>query len=362
VGGKSPLTGGIKEANAGTQFSQKMARLGIHALVVEGQPKEKGKFWLLKLDKDGTELHPADEWTGKSLYEVYPQVLKKYGKTVGLEAIGVAGEMLMANAGVCFNDIDNRPSRYAGRGGLGAVLGSKGLKFIVVDDKGSPAVKIDDKNLFKKGTKKLIDALGAHDITKPGGGLNTYGTAVLINVMNEAGGLPTRNFSDGRFEGADATSGEAIKDTTDERGGAGMTGHPCHPGCIIKCSNVWARPDGSEHVSCIEYESDWAFGANCGIDDLDAIAELIWLCNDYGHRADERDRQRHSLGEGLGERGCDHGERLRRRPCPGGKRPEHACILPTGREGDRCNLRHHPHGGRPHGGIYYRTRDPRGRG
>jgi aldehyde:ferredoxin oxidoreductase len=282
VGGKSPLTGGIKEANAGTQFSQKMARLGIHALVVEGQPKEKGKFWLLKLDKEGAELHPADEWTGKGLYEVYPQVLKKYGKTVGLEAIGVAGEMLMANAGVCFNDIDNRPSRYAGRGGLGAVLGSKGLKFIVVDDTGVPDIKIADRSLFNKGTKKLTDAINAHDITKPGGGLNTYGTAVLINVMNEAGGLPTRNFSVGRFEGAAATSGEAIKDTTDERGGAGMTGHPCHLGCIIKCSNVWARPDGSEHVSCIEYESDWAFGANCGIDDLDAIAELIWLCNDYG--------------------------------------------------------------------------------
>ncbi len=282
VGAKSPLTGGIKEANAGTQFSQKMARLGIHALIVEGQPKEKGKLWLLKLDKDGAELHPADEWAGKGLHEAYPSVLAKYGENVGLAATGLAGEMLMASAGVCFNDIDNRPSRYAGRGGLGAVLGSKGLKFIVVDDKGAPGVEIADKDLFKKGTKKLIAALQAPALTKPGGALNTYGTAVLINIMNEAGGLPTRNFSDGRFEGAAATSGEAIKDTTDERGGAGGTGHSCHPGCIIKCSNVWARPDGSEHVSCIEYESDWAFGANCGIDDLDAIAELIRLCNDYG--------------------------------------------------------------------------------
>jgi len=282
VGGKSPLTGGIKEANAGTQFSQKMARLGIHALVIEGQPKEKGKFWLLKLDKDGAELHSADEWAGKGLHEVYPSILAKYGESVGLAATGIGGEMLMASAGVCFNDIDNRPSRFAGRGGLGAVLGSKGLKFIVVDDKGAPAVEIPDRDLFNKGTKKLIDALMSHDITKPEGGLNTYGTAILIDVMNEAGGLPTRNFRDGRFEGAAATSGETIRETIQERGGAGMTGHACHPGCIIKCSNVWARPDGSEHVSCIEYESDWAFGANCGIDDLDAIAELIWLCNDYG--------------------------------------------------------------------------------
>jgi aldehyde:ferredoxin oxidoreductase len=282
VGSKSPLTGGIKEANAGTPFAQKLARLGVGALVVEGQPEEKGKFWLLKLDKNGVKLQPADEWAGTGLYEVYPKIFDKFGKNVVVGGIGVAGEMMMTNAGVCFNDIDNRPSRYAGRGGLGAVLGSKGLKFIVADDDGTSEIKIKDKELFQEGTKKLIEALNSHDVTKPGGGLNTYGTAILINVMNEAGGLPTRNFSDGRFEGAEATSGEAIHNICKERGGAGMTGHPCHPGCIIKCSNVYPREDGTEHVSCIEYESDWAFGANCGIDDLDAIAELVWMCNDYG--------------------------------------------------------------------------------
>ncbi len=281
VGGKSPLTGGIKEANAGTPFSQKLARLGYKAVVVEGQPKEK-KFWLLKIDKDGAELLPADKWAGKGLHEVFPLLFKKFGEDVGISAIGVAGERLMSSAGVCFNDIDNRPSRFAGRGGLGAVLGSKGLKFIVADDKGAKGVEIVDKNAFKKGTKKLTEALTTHDITKPGGSLNTYGTAVLVNIMNEAGGYPTRNFREGRFEGAAATSGEAIHDICKERGGAGKTGHPCHPGCIIQCSNVYPRPDGTEHVSCIEYESDWAFGANCGIDDLDAIADLIWLSNDYG--------------------------------------------------------------------------------
>ncbi|MBL7167478.1 aldehyde ferredoxin oxidoreductase [Candidatus Bathyarchaeota archaeon] len=281
VGGKSPLTGGIKEANAGTAFSQKIARLGYKAIVVEGLPKEK-KLWLLKIDKDGAEFLPADEWTGKGLHEVFPLLFNKFGENVGISAIGVAGERLMSSAGICFNDIDNRPSRYAGRGGLGAVLGSKGLKFIVVDDKGAKGVEIVDKDAFKKGTKKLTEALTTHDITKPGGSLNTYGTAVLVNIMNEAGGYPTRNFSEGRFEGAAATSGEAIHDICNERGGAGKTGHPCHPGCIIQCSNVYPRPDGTEHVSCIEYESDWAFGANCGIDDLDAIADLIWLSNDYG--------------------------------------------------------------------------------
>jgi len=282
VGGKSPLTGGIKEANAGTPFSQKLARLGVKAIIVEGQPKEKGRFWLLKLDKDNVELQPADEWVGKGLYEVFPAIFEKYGRNVGVAGIGVAGEMLMANAGVCFNDIDNRPSRYAGRGGLGAVLGSKGLKFIIIDDTGTPEVEIADEELFKKGCGKLLDALRSHDITKPGGALNTYGTAVLVNIMNEAGGYPTRNFREGRFEGAAATSGEAIHDICKTRGGAGMTGHLCHPGCEIKCSNVYPKPDGTEHVSCVEYESDWALGANCGIDDLDVIAELVRLCNDYG--------------------------------------------------------------------------------
>jgi aldehyde:ferredoxin oxidoreductase len=240
VGGKSPLTGGIKEANAGTPFSQKIARLGYKAIVVEGLPKEK-KFWLLKIDKDGAEILPADEWAGKGLYEVFPLLFNKFGKDVGISAIGVAGERLMSNAGVCFNDIDNRPSRYAGRGGLGAVLGSKGLKFIVADDKGAKGVEIADKDAFKKGTKKLTEALETHDITKPGGSLNTYGTAVLVNIMNEAGGYPTRNFSEGRFEGAAATSGEAIRDICKERGGIGKTGHSCHSGCIIQCSNVYPR-------------------------------------------------------------------------------------------------------------------------
>lgn len=282
VGGKSPLTGTIKETNAGTPFSQHLARLGIKAVVVEGQPKEKGKFWGLRITKDGAEFFPADEYVGKGLYEVYPKLFDRFGKKVAIMGIGVGGEMKMAMAGVCFNDIDGRPSRYSGRGGMGAVLGSKGLKFIVADDTGAPGVEIANKELFDTGSKKLTEALRTHDITKKGGALNSYGTAVLINILNEAGGLPTRNFSSGYFEGASKISGEAIAEGVKQRGGAGTMGHPCHPGCIIQCSNVWPKPDGSEHVSCQEYESVWAFGANCGIDSLDVTGELIRLCNDYG--------------------------------------------------------------------------------
>lgn len=282
IGGKSPLTGTIKETNSGGMAPQKLAHLGIKAIVVEGQPKEKGKFWLLKVDKDGAQLLPADNFVGKGLYETYPLLFDKFGEKVGIIGIGVAGERLMANAGICINDPENRPSRYAGRGGMGAVMGSKGLKAIILDDKDAPGVPIVNKEVFDAGRKKLTDALQEHAITKPGGGLNTYGTAILVNIINEAGAFPTRNFREGRFEGAAKISGETINETCKKRGGVGMTGHNCSPGCIIKCSNVYPKPDGTELVSVQEYESVWSLGANCGIDDLEVTGELIRLCNDYG--------------------------------------------------------------------------------
>jgi len=283
VGGKSPLTGTIKEANSGGMAGQKLAHLGIKAIIVEGQPKEKGKFWLLKVGKDGAQLLPAaTEWLDKGLYETYPLLFKKFGEKVGIIGIGVAGERLMANAGICINDPENRPSRYAARGGMGAVMGSKGLKAIILDDKDAPGVPIVNKEVFDAGRKKLTEALMTHDVTKPGGGLNTYGTAIAVNIMNEAGGFPTRNFREGRFEGAAKISGETLHEIIKKRGGVGETEHGCCPGCIIKCSNVYPKPDGTELVSVQEYESIWAFGAHCGIDDLDVTGELIRLCNDYG--------------------------------------------------------------------------------
>ncbi|MEN6369373.1 MAG: aldehyde ferredoxin oxidoreductase C-terminal domain-containing protein [Thermotogota bacterium] len=283
VGGKSPLTGGIKESNAGTGWGRRLARLGIRAIVVEGQPKEEG-LWLLKVNAKGATFEPADAWCGKRLSEVYPTLFARFGgkEEVDVCAIGAAGEFCMAAAGVCFNDQEGRPSRYAGRGGLGAVLGSKGLKAIVVVESGAKEIPLADKALFDQGRKKLGAALGEHAITKPKGALNSYGTAVLVNILNEAGGLPTRNFREGRFEGAAKIAGEAIFAGNKERTGAEVYNHACSPGCVIRCSNTWHRPGGGEHTSCIEYESDWAFGADCGIDDLDDIAELNLLCNEYG--------------------------------------------------------------------------------
>jgi aldehyde:ferredoxin oxidoreductase len=286
AGAKSPLTGTIKESNAGSEWPQGLAVMQIRALVVEGQPKEKGKFWTASLSWDDkkpkVEFFPADEYAGLVTQEAFNKVYDKFGDKVTVAGIGVAGEYQYSNSGICFDDLSHRATRYAGRGGLGAVMGSKGLKFIVIDRKGAPGVEIANKALFEEGRKKLTDALRDHDITKPKGGLNTYGTAVLINVMNEAGGLPTNNFSSGRFDGAAGIAGEAIFDGNKERLGKELYNHACSPGCIIQCSNTWHKTDGSEHASCLEYESNWSLGANCGIDDMDAVAEMIRLCNEYG--------------------------------------------------------------------------------
>ncbi|HSW36278.1 MAG TPA: aldehyde ferredoxin oxidoreductase C-terminal domain-containing protein [Candidatus Limnocylindrales bacterium] len=281
VGGKSPLTGGIKEANAGTPFAQKLARMGYAALILEGLVED-GKRWLLKLRVDGGELVPADDLKDKGTYECAKMLWTKFGEKTAFAVNGPAGEAKMVMAGIAFNDPEGRPARYAGRGGLGAVMGSKGLKAIVLDDAGAPGVTPVDPEAFRTGQKKLADAILAHDVTKKGGALNSYGTAVLVNILNEAGGFPTNNFRTGVFEGASKISGEAIAEAVQKRGGAGMMGHSCHPGCIIHCSNVYAREDGSEHVSCVEYESAWSLGANCGIDNLDQVAELVRICNDVG--------------------------------------------------------------------------------
>jgi aldehyde:ferredoxin oxidoreductase len=288
VGAKSPLTGTIKEANVGAAFGADLARLGVRALVVEGHPKEKGSYWTAAICWDAAAkqptvaFSPADSYTGKGLYEVFPRVRAAFGGKVEIAGTGIAGELGYGDSGIAFGDPHGKPTRYAGRGGLGAVMGSKGLKFIVVDAAGAPRRVVANKDLFDQGRKKLADALRSHAITKPKGGLNTYGTAVLINIMNEAGGLPTRNFSSGRFEGAAKIAGEAIFEGNKIRTGKELYNHACSPGCIIQCSNTWHAEDGSEIVSCVEYESDWSLGANCGIDSLDDIAELVRLCNDIG--------------------------------------------------------------------------------
>ena len=161
---------------------------------------------------------------------------------------------------------------------MGAVMGSKGLKAIVVDDAGGEEVAIKNPEAFKEAAQTFAKALRDHPVT--GQGLPTYGTNVLAAIINEAGGYPTRNFSSGRFEGTDKISGETMHEIILKRGG--KTAHSGCTTCIIQCSNEYVDEKGKYITSALEYETIWANGANCGIDDLDAIARIDRLCDDYG--------------------------------------------------------------------------------
>lgn len=275
VGGKSPLTGGIKEANAGGITSQKLASLGIKAIIIEGKP-ENDDWYLLYVDSSGAKLLPADDLKGKGTYETTAICIERYGRKVGVITIGPAGEMLMLSAGITNNDPEGNSSRYAGRGGLGAVMGTKQLKAIVVDGESFGAfVKEEEK--FNNAVKNFTKILRDHPIT--GQGLAELGTNVLMNIINDAGALPTMNFSYGYFEKAKEISGEKQVEIIKERGG--KAAHACHPGCVMRCSNIYPMPDGKV-CSPIEYETAWAFGANLKIGDLDVIAKLNYICNDVG--------------------------------------------------------------------------------
>jgi aldehyde:ferredoxin oxidoreductase len=277
VGAKSPLTGGIKEANSGGQAGQYLAKLCVSAIVVEGMAPA-GKLFTLVLGKDKAELKPADDLKGLGNYATVEKLSQTHGDKVGYCTIGQAGEYKLTGASVAFTDQELRPTRHAGRGGLGAVMGSKGLKAIVIDLTGSSAVPLADPEAFKAAAKRFAKSLAKHPITS--GGLPTYGTDVLINIINEAGGLPTRNFSAGRFEGAEKVCGETLHEVTVKRGGNPT--HGCMSGCVIRCSGTFYDEKGRYVSKWPEYETIWAWGPNCGIDDLDAIARIDHTCDDFG--------------------------------------------------------------------------------
>ena len=216
VGAKSPLTGGIKEANSGGQAGQYLAKLGISAIVVEGLQQD-DKIYKLFVGKDKYELSPADDLKGLGNYATVDNLKAEFGEKVGFVSIGQAGEWKLPGASVAFTDRELHPTRHAGRGGLGAVMGSKGLKAIIIDPSEGELAPIVDKEAFKGAAKRFAKALQEYPVT--GQGLPTYGTDILINIINEAGGLPTRNFSSGRFEGADKVGGETLNKITVERGG-----------------------------------------------------------------------------------------------------------------------------------------------
>ncbi|MGO9312100.1 MAG: aldehyde ferredoxin oxidoreductase family protein [Syntrophobacteraceae bacterium] len=277
VGAKSPLTGGIKEANSGGQAAQVLARLGYAAIVLEGKPGNED-LYKVYINKDGVKITKDNSLKMMSNYDLAEKVKAEYGDKVAMISIGPAGEMKLCAASVACTDVEFRPTRHAGRGGLGAVMGAKGIKAIILDDTGMKMRTPKDPEKYKEANKKFVEGLKNHPVT--GQGLPAYGTNVLTNIMNEAGGYPTYNFKQGRFESAHMISGETQAETETARGGSAT--HGCHRGCVIRCSGTYNDKDGHYLTKQPEYETVWAHGGNCGICDLDAIAQLDFLDDNYG--------------------------------------------------------------------------------
>ena len=239
AGAKSPLTGTIKEANSGGMAALALAALGIKALVIEGQPRSKQLYRLI-VNHDGVEIEEADCLSGLGNYETVERQFERFGEKIACISIGPAGEMCCARASIAVTDVEHRPTRHCGRGGLGAVMGSKGIKVIVVDPRGGQRTEPPIEPRSRKPCGNSPALWSNHPLSRET--LPTYGTNALANVINEAGGYPTRNFSEGQFEGTEAISGERQHDLIVQRDG--VLAHACHRGCTIKCSRIYLDENG----------------------------------------------------------------------------------------------------------------------
>jgi len=279
VGAKSPLTGGIKESNVGGTVAFALARLGIVAIIVEGRVPDGNTSYLLSINREGrAELQDASFCRGMRTYALVEQLRKKFGEDQSVTCIGPAGEMQLLAASIQSTDLDGRPCRAAGRGGLGAVMGAKGLKALVVDRGGQAAVELADPDSFKQAARSYAKAVKEDEFS--GQILPELGTAVLVEPINAAGAFPTCNARNGQFIGAEKISGERLAAMIRERGG--QTTHKGCSQCIIDCSNVVVDKKGRYVTSSLEYETIWSMGGMIGNDDLDSIARLDFLCDDIG--------------------------------------------------------------------------------
>src|SRR6266705_6480809 len=279
VGCKSPLTGGIKEANGGGSFSYGLGQLKVAGFTLHGASPD---WVVLHFKKDGTiDFDDAAPYLGKGNFEAQEMLHRKYGKKVTIGLCGPVGEYQGLLGGISFSDKDGRPARLSARGGVGAVMGSKKVKAIVVDlDKIPP---FSDPKKVNAAIKNYAKMLQADSMVK-----NFYakiGTMGMADLQNTLGGLPVRNFSAGQL--VDVSTGEKFKMGGDyisqlnvSRGGEHT--HACMPGCVIQCSNVYHDAAGKEVVSPVEYETLGLLGTNCGITDPDDLAQLNYVANDLG--------------------------------------------------------------------------------
>lgn len=279
VGAKSPLTGGIKESNGGGVTALRLAQQNFRAVIIEGQPPA-GRLFCLVIKEDGADLVEAGELAGCLTGETAARLLKQYGRKSALAVIGPAGEQRYAAAGIANTDKDGYPGRFCARGGMGAVMGSKGLKAVIVLPAKKGKRQPKNKKLWQDSVKEFHRVIRSLPVTAQY--FPNYGTPATLEYVNEVGALPTRNFRSGRFERAEEVSGARMRQVILERGGEGNTTHACMPGCLVRSSNCFAGTDGKLVVSPMEYENNAMLGPNLGIGDFDTIAELNRLCNEAG--------------------------------------------------------------------------------
>jgi len=263
---KSPLTGAIGAANSGGHFAPELKYAGYDGIIFENAAE---KPVYLYINDDVVELRDASHIWGKDVFETTDILNEECGENFRIACISAAGEN-----GCLFAGIMNDKHRAAGRGGMGTVMGSKNLKAVAV--KGTGSITVARPEQFFKVCLDARDKLAAHPVT--GAGLSAYGTMILVNIVNGVGGLPVNNGSAGSlFEAADDISGEelAARHLLRNRG--------CF-GCSIGCGRVAEIKEGAfkSKGEGPEYEAGWAFGADCGINDLGAVCKANFLCNQYG--------------------------------------------------------------------------------
>lgn len=264
---KAPLTGTIGCANSGGHFGPELKYAGYDGVIFEGRSEK--PVWLYI--KDGEyELRPADGLWGKTVYETTDILREETGdEDTKVCCIGPAGENKVLYAAIM-----NDKHRAAGRGGIGAVMGSKNLKAIAV--RGTGGVKVADNEGFMKACVKARETLAANPVT--GEGLAAYGTEILVNIINGSGAMPEFNWRDGAlYDEAEDISGETLTEKYLVRNKG------CF-GCSIGCGRVTNIKEGPYKSvgEGPEYEAAWALGASCGINDLGAICKVNFLCNEYG--------------------------------------------------------------------------------
>lgn len=264
---KAPLTGTIGAANSGGHFGPELKFAGYDGIIFEGKADSQ---MYLHINNDDIELKDASHLWGKDVMETTDMLLKETEEDARVACIGPAGENQ-----VLFATVMNDKDRAAGRSGLGAVMGSKNLKAVVV--RGNKGVGVADKDLFQEAVLEARNKIRKDPITGIDGGLATYGTQVLVDILNDAHSLPTNNWQASRFEDAENINGEYLKENYLIRNKSCFA-------CNIGCGRVIKIPDGEYKgiVAGPEYEAGWSYGASCGVDDMNAIDKANHVCNMLG--------------------------------------------------------------------------------